>query len=71
MSPSTDNAKSSPPTNDPKTPFSAADSKTPAVLIDDNGSITASVYGHSSTLDQISEADEEDEISDWTESMQI
>ena len=70
MSHSTDNGKSSPPTDDPKTPFSA-DSRTPGMLIDDSGSITASVYGHGSTLDQISEADEEDEITDWTESVQI
>ena len=70
-SPSTDNVKSISPTDDPKTPFSAADSRTPAMLIDDNGSITASLYGHSSTLDQISEADEEDEVTDWTESVQI
>ena len=71
ISSSTDNVKSSPPIDDPRTPSSVADSKTPAMLIDDNGSITASVYGHSSTLDQISEADEEDEIIDWTESVQI
>ena len=69
-SPSTDNVKSISPTDDPKTPFSA-DSRTPGMLIDDSGSITASVYGHGSTLDQISEADEEDEITDWTESVQI
>ena len=71
MSSSADNAKSIPSTDDPKMPFSAADSKTSSMLIDDNGSITASVYGHSGTLDQISEADEEDEITDWTESVQI
>tara|TARA_Y100001956_G_C4032299_1_gene146843 strand:+ start:334 stop:546 length:213 start_codon:yes stop_codon:yes gene_type:complete len=70
MSPSTDNDKSSLSTDDSKTPFSA-DSKTPGMLIDDTGSITTSVYGHGSTLDQISEADEEDEITDWTESVQI
>ena len=66
LSHSTDNGKSSLSTDDSKASFSA-DSKTPSMLIDDTGSITASVYGHGSTLDQISEADEED----WTESVQI
>ena len=66
LSHSTDNGKSSLSTDDSKASFSA-DSKTPSVLIDDTGSITASVYGHGSTLDQISEADEED----WSESVQI
>ena len=70
MSHSTDNGQSSFSTDDSKAPFSA-DSKTPGMLIDDTGSITASVYGHGSTLDQISEADEEEEVTDWTESMQI